>query len=90
MAITFKDYDCEILYHPRKANVVADAFSWKSLEVGAIVVVLAKLDLISQMKHLQANDDELKKKAEHVGEDREIDFRVSENGLLCYQNHVCA
>ncbi|GJY44722.1 putative reverse transcriptase domain-containing protein [Tanacetum coccineum] len=25
----FSDYDCEILYHPRKANVVADAFSRK-------------------------------------------------------------
>jgi hypothetical protein len=25
-----KDYDCEINYHPRKANVVADAFSRKS------------------------------------------------------------
>ncbi|GJS01731.1 putative reverse transcriptase domain-containing protein [Tanacetum coccineum] len=23
------DYDCEIRYHPRKANVVADALSWK-------------------------------------------------------------
>ncbi|GKE09217.1 putative reverse transcriptase domain-containing protein [Tanacetum coccineum] len=23
------DYDCEIRYHPRKANVVADAFSQK-------------------------------------------------------------
>ena len=25
-----KDYDCEILYHPRKANVVADALSRKA------------------------------------------------------------
>ena len=25
-----KDYDCRILYHPRKANVVADALSRKS------------------------------------------------------------
>ncbi|GJZ25144.1 putative reverse transcriptase domain-containing protein [Tanacetum coccineum] len=25
----FSDYDCEIRYHPRKANVVADAFSMK-------------------------------------------------------------
>ncbi|GKF72056.1 putative reverse transcriptase domain-containing protein, partial [Tanacetum coccineum] len=23
------DYDCEIYYHPGKANVVADALSWK-------------------------------------------------------------
>ena len=26
-----KDYDCQILYHPRKANVVADALSRKSM-----------------------------------------------------------
>ena len=26
-----KDYDCEINYHPEKANVVADALSRKSL-----------------------------------------------------------
>ena len=24
-----KDYDCEILYHPGKANMVADTLSWK-------------------------------------------------------------
>ena len=27
-----KDYDCSILYHPGKANVVADAFSKKSTD----------------------------------------------------------
>lgn len=26
-----KDYDCEILYHLGKANVVADALSWRSV-----------------------------------------------------------
>lgn len=26
-----KDYDCTILYHPRKANVVADALIQKSM-----------------------------------------------------------
>ena len=27
-----KDYDCRILYHPRRANIVADALSKKSME----------------------------------------------------------
>ena len=26
-----KDYDCTILYHPGKANVVVDALSYKSM-----------------------------------------------------------
>ncbi|GJU24115.1 putative reverse transcriptase domain-containing protein [Tanacetum coccineum] len=39
-----KYYDCEIRYHPRKANVVADALSWKErikpLQVRALVMTL--------------------------------------------------
>ena len=27
-----KDYNLEVHYHPRKANVVADALSWKSYQ----------------------------------------------------------
>ncbi|GJR63083.1 putative ribonuclease H-like domain-containing protein, partial [Tanacetum coccineum] len=38
------DYDCEIRYHPRKANVVADSLSWKKqikpLRIRALVTTL--------------------------------------------------
>ena len=34
----FKDYDCDILYHPRKANVVADALSQWGASVAAMMV----------------------------------------------------
>ena len=31
-----KDYDITILYHPRKANVVADSFSRKAGSMGSL------------------------------------------------------
>lgn len=43
-----KDYDCEINYHPGKANVVADALSKRTTSVASFVVsqslLLKKLD----------------------------------------------
>ena len=41
-----KDYDCEILYHPGKANRVADALSWKSL--AKVISIQAMLDMLQQ------------------------------------------
>ncbi|GJW88284.1 putative reverse transcriptase domain-containing protein [Tanacetum coccineum] len=50
------DYDCEIRYHPRKANVVADALSrkdWsKPLRVRALVMTIG-LDLPKQILNAQ-------------------------------------
>ena len=43
-----KDYDCEILYHPGKANVVADAFSRKA-ESPSIGNVCLRMTVISPM-----------------------------------------
>ncbi|GJU39091.1 putative reverse transcriptase domain-containing protein [Tanacetum coccineum] len=50
------DYDCEIHYHPRKANVVADALSWKErikpLRVRSLVMTF-HLKLPSQILEAQ-------------------------------------
>ncbi|GKF54082.1 putative reverse transcriptase domain-containing protein, partial [Tanacetum coccineum] len=50
------DYDCEIRYHPRKANVVADALSreerLKPLRVRALVMTIS-LNLLEQILDAQ-------------------------------------
>ncbi|GJU50605.1 retrovirus-related pol polyprotein from transposon TNT 1-94 [Tanacetum coccineum] len=55
------DYDCEIRYHPKKANVVADALSWKErikpLRVRSLVMTI-HLNLPSQI--LKAQTEALK------------------------------
>ena len=50
-----KDYNLEVHYHPRKANVVADALSWKSYQDEETplslnhVEVLAHIALVSEL-----------------------------------------
>nr|GEX38956.1 putative reverse transcriptase domain-containing protein [Tanacetum cinerariifolium] len=65
------DYDCEIRYHPRKANVVADALSRKKqikpLRVRALVMTTG-LDLPKQILRAQTEAKNLKNlKNEDVG-----------------------
>jgi len=45
-----KDYDFQLVYHPRKANVVADALSRKSVQVSTMMIEEQKL--IEQFRNL--------------------------------------
>jgi len=42
-----KDYDFELLYHPGKENVVADALSRKKMHVSCMMI--KKLELIEKL-----------------------------------------
>ncbi|GJY93043.1 putative nucleotidyltransferase, ribonuclease H [Tanacetum coccineum] len=83
------DYDCEIHYHPRKANVIADTLSRKErikpLRVRALVMTLHP-KLSSQI--LEAQTEAIKEeniKAENL---RGIDkaFEVRPDGTRCIKN----
>ena len=46
-----KDYDCSINYHPGKANVVADALSWKSSSFSATLLTTQK-EIINDLERM--------------------------------------
>nr|GEW45185.1 putative reverse transcriptase domain, ribonuclease H-like domain, aspartic peptidase domain protein [Tanacetum cinerariifolium] len=82
------DYDCEICYHPRKANVVADALIRKErskpLRVRALVMTI-DLNLPSQI--LKAQDEAIKEgnilEENLRGIDKEFETRP--DGTLCIE-----
>jgi len=45
-----KDYDFELLYHPGKANVVADALSRKMVHLSAMMI--KELEFIEQLQDM--------------------------------------
>ena len=68
-----KDYDCRILYHPGKANVVADALSRKSM--GSLAHMTAvRRPLVQEIHKLQQHG---------------VRFEISESGsfLAHIQSH---
>ncbi|GJW67163.1 putative reverse transcriptase domain-containing protein [Tanacetum coccineum] len=86
------DYDCEICYHPGKANVVADALSQKErikpLRVRALMMTVHN-DLPKQI--LEAQKEAMKRKnikAENLGRLIKQIFEFYPDGMRCFGNRV--
>ncbi|GKE24137.1 putative reverse transcriptase domain-containing protein, partial [Tanacetum coccineum] len=89
----YLDYDCEIRYHPRKANVVADALSIKErvkpLRVRAFMMTV-DLNLPSQILNAQAEAMKEKNiKEENInGMDKKFETRADETYCIEKQSWV--
>nr|GEU71166.1 hypothetical protein [Tanacetum cinerariifolium] len=83
------DYDCEIRYHPRKVNVVADALSQKErrkpLRVRALVMTIS----LNLPKKILSAQSEARKKENFINEDLHGMINKLEphvDGTLCLNN----
>ena len=98
-----KDYDCVIDYHPGKANVVAEALSRKSIQSlqelnahlslsddGTVVAeLIAKPSLLNRVLKAQKKDEKITVVINQIGNGKETEFTVNENGVLYYKDRVC-
>nr|GEZ37102.1 putative reverse transcriptase domain-containing protein [Tanacetum cinerariifolium] len=86
------DYDCEIRYHPRKANVVADALSRKEREKPLRVRSLVLTDHKDLMKQiLAAQVESLKEgnvKKEDLGRMQKQIFKIRLNGIRYHDKRI--
>ena len=98
-----KDYDCVIDYHPGKANVVADALSRKTMQTlrtlnahlsltydGTVVTeLIARPSLLNRVLEAQRKDEKIAVIVSQIGNGKEIEFTVNEDGVLYYKDRAC-
>ena len=86
-----KDYDCEILYHPGKDNVVADALSRRS-ESAPIRDICMRLTVMTPVldtirgAQVEAARPENRKREQVVGQVSE--FVTDSRGLMTFQGRI--
>ena len=97
-----KDCDCVIDYHPGKANVVADTLSKKTMQTlrtlnahlsltddGTVVTeLIARPSLLNRVLEAQKKDEKIVVIVSQIGNGKEIEFTVNEDGVLYYKDRV--
>ncbi|TYK18897.1 pol protein [Cucumis melo var. makuwa] len=78
-----KDYDCEILYHPGKANVVADALNRKLAQLTVQPTLRQKIIVA------QSNDPYLVDKRCLAEVGQAVEFSISSDGGLLFERRLC-
>ncbi|TYK01903.1 putative gag-pol polyprotein [Cucumis melo var. makuwa] len=78
-----KDYDCEILYHPGKANMVADALSRK------LAQLTVQRTLRQKIIDAQSNDPYLVEKRDLAEAEQAVEFSISSDGGLLFERRLC-
>ena len=98
-----KYYDCVIDYHPRKANVVADALSRKSMQTlralnahfsltddGTVVEeLIVRPNMFNRVLEAQKSDDKIYAIVKQIRDGKETEFEVKEDGSLYYEDRFC-
>ncbi|GJW62277.1 hypothetical protein Tco_0111612 [Tanacetum coccineum] len=83
------EYDCEIRYHPGKANVVADALSRKERSNPLRVRVLVMTISLNLLKQILSDQSESKKQENFINEDLHgmiSKLKPRADGTLCLNN----
>ena len=97
-----KDYDCVIDYNPRKANVVADALSRKTVQMlralnaqllltndGTVVVeLIGRSNLLNRVLGAQKKYEKISIISQ-IGNGKETEFTENEDRVLYYKDWVC-
>ena len=89
-------------YHLGKVNVVADALSRKSMETlralnahlslsddGTVVVeLIARPEMLNRVLEAQKRDEKISAIVKQIGDGKETEFEVKEDGSLYYKDRV--
>ena len=84
-----KDYDLMTDYHPRKANVVADALSRKSFTSSVLATFKVRPTLVDKIKEIQLEDENLKREMKKIQQGELTKFALRSDGILILRNRIC-